>query len=83
MGSAVAGGPTFVRVVGEMTCEREVFASVGEMMQYEVAFNTIAARFPSVTLCAYDVREFDGQTIFDAMRAHTDLFDQRLGSFLN
>jgi excisionase family DNA binding protein len=83
MGRAVSGGPTILRVVGEMTCEREVFASVAEMMRYEVAFNTIAARFPSVTLCAYDVREFDGQTIFDAMRSHPDLFDLRIGSFLN
>jgi transcriptional repressor of dcmA and dcmR len=83
MGRAIAAGPTVVRVVGEMACVREVFATVPEMMEYEVAFNTIAARFPSVSLCAYDVRKFDGQTIFDAMRAHTDLFDLRLGSFLN
>ena len=83
LGRALAAGPTVLRVVGDMTCERELFASVAEMMRYEVAFNTIAARFPSVTLCAYDVREFDGQTIFDAMKAHTDLYDLRLGSFLN
>jgi excisionase family DNA binding protein len=83
MGRAVASAPAVMRVVGEMTCEREIFASVAEMMSYEIAFNTIAARFPSVTLCAYDVREFDGQTIFDAVRAHPDLFDVRLGSFLN
>jgi excisionase family DNA binding protein len=83
MGRAVAGGPTVLRVVGEMSCEREIFGSDAEMMQYEIAFNTIAARFPSVTLCAYDVREFAGQTIFDAMRVHPDLFNLRLGSFLN
>lgn len=83
MGRALAGGPTVLRVVGEMSCEREVFGSDAEMMQYEIAFNTIAARFPSVTLCAYDVREFAGQTIFDAMRVHPDLFNVRLGSFLN
>ena len=83
MGRALAGGPAVLRVVGEMSCEREVFTSAAEMMQYEVAFNTIASRFPSVTLCAYDVRAFDGQTIFDAMRVHPDLFKLRLGSFLN
>jgi excisionase family DNA binding protein len=83
MGRAVSGGPTVLRVVGEMSCERELFATAAAMMQYEVAFNTIARRFPSVTLCAYDVREFDGQAIFDAMRVHPDLFDLRLGSFLN
>jgi len=83
MGRSLAGGPTVIRVVGEMSCEREIFTSDAEMMQYETAFNTIAARFPSVTLCAYDVREFDGQVIFDAMRVHPDLFNLRLGSFLN
>jgi transcriptional repressor of dcmA and dcmR len=83
MGRALAGGPTVLRVVGEMSCEREVFTSSAEMMQYEIAFNTIASRFPSVTLCAYDVRAFDGQAIFNAMRAHPDLFKLRLGSFLN
>jgi transcriptional repressor of dcmA and dcmR len=83
MGRSLAAGPTVIRVVGEMSCEREIFNSEAEMMQYETAFNTIAARFPSVTLCAYDVREFDGQMIFDAMRVHPDLFNLRLGSFLN
>jgi transcriptional repressor of dcmA and dcmR len=83
MGRAVAGGPTLIRLVGEMHCVQEGFVSIPEMMRYEVAFSTIATRFPSVTLCAYDVREFDGQTIFDAMKAHPDLFDLRLGSFLN
>jgi hypothetical protein len=66
-----------------MHCVQEGFVSIPKMMRYEVAFSTIATRFPSVTLCAYDVREFDGQTIFDAMKAHPDLFDLRLGSFLN
>ena len=83
MGRALAGGPTVLRVVGEMSCEREVFGSEAEMMRYEIAFNTIASRFPSVTLCAYDVRAFDGQAIFDAMKVHPDLFKLRLGSFLN
>jgi transcriptional repressor of dcmA and dcmR len=83
MGRSLAVGPTVLRVVGEMSCEREIFTSDEEMVQYEIAFSTIAARFPSVTLCAYDVRVFDGQTIFDAMRAHPDLFNVRLGSFLN
>src|SRR5713226_1485108 len=44
LGRAVASGPSVLRIVGEMTSERQVFASVPEMMLYEVAFNTIAAR---------------------------------------
>ena len=47
------------------------------------AFNMLSHRFPIVTLCQYDVREFDGETIFQAIRVHPDLFGLHLGSFLN
>ena len=81
--SVMAGGQTVIRVVGEMGSERKLFVSDAEMMTYEVAFNMIAKRFPTVTLCQYDVREFDGETIFQAMRAHPDLYSLHLGSFIN
>lgn len=80
---ALAGGRTLIRAVGEMSSERKVFSSDGEMMEYEVAFNVLARRFPTVTLCQYDVREFDGETIFQAIRAHPDLYNLHLGSFVN
>jgi excisionase family DNA binding protein len=80
---ALAGGQTVIRIVGEMACERKAFASDAEMMRYEAAYNLLAARFPTVTLCQFDVREFDGETIFQAIRAHPDLFNLNLGSFLN
>jgi excisionase family DNA binding protein len=80
---ALAGGQTVIRVVGEMSSERKGFTSDAEMMRYEFAFNMLAKRFPTVTLCQYDVREFDGETIFLAFRAHPDLFGLHLGSFLN
>jgi excisionase family DNA binding protein len=81
--SVMAGGQTVIRVVGEMGSERKIFVSDAEMMSYEIAFNMIAKRFPTVTLCQYDVREFDGETIFQAMRAHPDLYSVYLGSFIN
>ena len=80
---ARAGGQTVIRVVGEMSSERKLFSSDAEMMNYEVAFSMLSSRFPLVTLCQYDVREFDGETIFDAIRVHPDLFGLHLGSFLN
>ena len=80
---ALAGGRTVIRVVGEMSSERKIFSSDAEMLRYEVAFNMLARRFPTVTLCQYDVRVFDGETIFQALRAHPDLFGLHLGSFLN
>src|SRR4029077_2665896 len=59
--SVMQGGRTVIRVVGEMSSERQVFSSDAEMMSYEVAFNMLAKRFPTVTLCQYDVREFNGE----------------------
>ncbi|TMF45565.1 MAG: helix-turn-helix domain-containing protein [Chloroflexi bacterium] len=82
MSEVLAAGPTLIRVVGEMASERTVFPTDDEMIKYEVAYNLIAKRFPTVTMCQYDVRMFGGETIFGALRAHTDLFELGLASFL-
>jgi len=82
MAQALAAGPTLIRVVGEMASERTVFPTDDEMIKYEVAYNVIGKRFPTVTLCQYDVRVFGGETIFDALRAHPDLYELGLASFL-
>lgn len=79
---ARSGGHTVIRVVGEMSSERKLFSSDAEMMNYEIAFTMVANRFPTVTLCQYDVREFNGETILDAIRVHPDLFGLHLGSFV-
>ena len=80
---AVDDGAEVIRLVGEMACEREFFASEAEMMRYELAFNGIAKRFPTVSLCQYDVREFRGEIVFDAFKAHPDVYDQQVGIFLS
>lgn len=80
---ALAGGPTVLRVVGEMACERSMFASDAEMMIYEEAYELMAKRYPVVTLCQYDAREFDGEIMLRVLKAHPDLFEQNLGAFLN
>ena len=80
---ALADGPSVLRVVGEMKCELHAFLSEAEMMRYEVAFNTLARRFPTITLCQYDVREFGGEVVFQAIKAHPDLYSVHLGSFLS
>jgi excisionase family DNA binding protein len=79
---ALRNGPTVIRIVGEMVCERKMFSSDAEMMRYEEAFEVMARRYPVVVVCQYDVREFDGQTILKALKTHPDLFDFRLGAFL-
>ena len=80
---ALASGPTVVRITGEMACTRTGFSSDVELMRFEVALNSLLKRFPTVTLCQYDVREFDGESIFQAIKAHPDLYSLHLGSFLS
>lgn len=83
LGAAVAGGATVIRIVGEMTAERTMFSSEGEMLAYEEAFDLMCRRYPVAVLCQYDVREFDGVALLRALKAHPDLFGVRTGAFLN
>lgn len=80
---ALAAGPTLLRVVGEMSSARKGFESDDQMIDFEVAFNTITKRLPTVALCQYDVREFSGETVFKAIRAHPDLYPLGIANFLN
>jgi transcriptional repressor of dcmA and dcmR len=80
---ALVGGPNLLRVVGEMSSARKGFESDAEMVEFEVAFNTIGKRLPAVSVCQYDVREFSGETIFQAFKAHPDLYTLGIASFLN
>jgi hypothetical protein len=82
-GKALAAGPTVLRVIGEMVCEREVFGSEAAMMAYEEAYELMAKRFPVVTLCQYDAREFDGEIVLRVLKSHPDMFVQHMGGFLN
>jgi hypothetical protein len=82
-GRALAGGPTVLRIVGEMACERPMFASAADMIAYEEAYEVMTRRFPAVTLCQYDAREFDGEIMLRALKAHPDMFELHLGGFLN
>ena len=79
---AIAAGPNVLRVVGDMSSARKGFQSDHRMIDFEVAFNSITKRLPTVVLCQYDVREFGGETIFQAIRAHPDLYEVHLGGFL-
>lgn len=82
-GKALAGGPTVPRMVGEMACIRRMFLSDADMMTFEESLDVMAKRFPAVSLCQYDAREFEGEIILRALKAHPDMFEQHLGGFLN
>jgi excisionase family DNA binding protein len=80
---ALAVRPGTMRVAGDMASERQMFASEAEMMDYEEAYDRMARRYPLVTLCAYDARQFSGETILRMLKAHPDMFQQHLGLFLS
>jgi excisionase family DNA binding protein len=82
-GKALAGGPTILRIVGEMACERSMFSSDAEMLAYEEAYEVMIRRYPAVTLCQYDAREFNGEVILRVLKTHPDMFQQHLGGLLN
>jgi hypothetical protein len=57
------------RATGETSWSREVPG--GErIVEYEANLNSVLADLPVTALCQYDVRRFDGATIFDILRVH-------------
>jgi MEDS: MEthanogen/methylotroph, DcmR Sensory domain len=76
-------GPSIIRHVGEMAAVRRMFPSEAEMLRFEQAYDVMCRRYPVVAICQYDVREFDGPAMLQVLKAHPDLFERRLGTFLN
>ncbi len=79
----VAGGATLIRIVGEMSSERDMFDSEEEMLRYEEALDLMSRRYPVIVICQYDARAFTGVALVRAFKAHPDVFGLRLGGFLN
>jgi transcriptional repressor of dcmA and dcmR len=76
IGQALRRGATLVRAIGDASAFIQA-ASREELFQYEAEYDRrIAHRFPVVTMCQYDVREFTGLLVVDALRAHPHCFGQ-------
>ena len=80
---ALARGPSLIRHVGEMATVRQMFPSEDEMLRFEQAYDVMCRRYPVAAICQYDVREFDGLAMLQVLKAHPDVFELRLGTFLN
>ncbi len=78
---ALREGSTTIRVVGEIAIYARL-AGAGELLDYEVAYDSVSKRYPVVTICQYDVRRFSGQGILAALKVHPDLFNRRISDFL-
>ena len=76
-------GPTLIRHVGEMAAVRRMFPSEDEMLRFEQAYEVMCRRYPVAAICQYDVRDFGGVAMLRVLKAHPDLFEHRLGTYLN
>lgn len=75
MEEAVRGGAT-LRAIGDASAFIQA-ASREELLEYEAEYDRrIARRFPVVTMCQYDVRQFSGMLVVHALMAHPDCFGQ-------
>jgi hypothetical protein len=82
--SALDGsGFPLVRIVGEMASVKANFESMDEMLVFERRVDSILKQFPTVAICQYDVREFDGPSLLEAIKAHPDVFDLGFTKFVS
>ena len=76
MGEAVRSGATLVRAIGDASAFIQA-ASREELLEHQAEYDRrIAHRFPVVTMCQYDVRQFSGMLVVHALMAHPDCFGQ-------
>lgn len=74
MQAAMDAGAAALRVLGDAGAFARA-ASREELLRYEVEYDArITRRFPVVTMCQYDAREFSGLVLLDTLKAHTDSF---------
>lgn len=74
---------TIVRIVGDMACVKASFATVHQMLIFERMVGKIITRSPSVAICQYDVREFDGPSLLEAIKAHPEVSDLGFAKFVS
>jgi hypothetical protein len=74
LNAAARSGTQSFRVFGD-TWEMRRKSGANKFAEYEGTYDQfIARRYPVVTICAYDVRRFNGVDVLDALKAHRDTF---------
>jgi hypothetical protein len=81
--AAHSGRQTIVRIVGDMACVKTTFPTVHQMLIFERHVGAIIKRSPTVAVCQYDVREFDGPALLEAIKAHPDVSDLGFVKFVS
>lgn len=72
-----------LRVLGDMAWFLHKGMGIEELHEFETRYNAgLGHRFPVVSLCQYDVREFSGAAVLGALKCHEDTFRYPLTRFL-
>lgn len=72
-----------LRVLGDMAWALHKGMSIKELNDFETRYNqSLAHRFPVVSLCQYDARKFSGVAVLNALKCHDDTFQYPLTHFL-
>lgn len=80
---ATGSGLRSFRLLGDMSWCLALGMSYEELLAYEMRYNhEIASRFPLVSVCQYDVRDFSGPAVLNALKCHEDTFNYSLSRFL-
>jgi hypothetical protein len=71
---ATQRGVRAIRVIGDVS-GGPLADNMEEVTRYETGYDRlIARRFPTVTLCQYDVRQYSGRDVFGIYKCHGDNF---------
>lgn len=71
------------RLLGDMSWCQHLGMTHDELLAYEMRYNhEIAPRYPLVSVCQYDVRDFSGPGVLSALKCHDDTFKYSLSRFL-
>ena len=80
---AACDGVSGMRVLGDMGAFIGAGAREDEIAAFEAEFErSLAHKYPVVSLCQYDVRNFSGVAVLQALEVHADLCDYPLRHFL-
>ncbi|GAB5467118.1 MAG: hypothetical protein Kilf2KO_01480 [Rhodospirillales bacterium] len=80
---ASAAGRRAFRLLGDMSWCLAQGMTQEELVAYELRYSyDIARRFPLVSVCQYDVRDFSGAAVLNALKCHEDTFNYPLSRFL-
>jgi hypothetical protein len=67
---AMASGLSGARITGEMAWALRGVPGSERLVEFESRINELVRETPSTVMCQYDLREFDGATMFEVMSVH-------------